>query len=143
MSDAVGDSYEMNCHVRLKNAPACVPWWNRKLCKLSFEVIKHFNGAKKCTLNDRERFKETQCIYKKMIVVAKGNSWKTLRESIYSDAEASKLHIILSKETNVHLGCLKLPNGSYTESMEEPLNHLMKVHFLRFQGSSRARGNGK
>jgi hypothetical protein len=72
----------MNCYVKLKNSPTCVLWWNRKLCKLSFEVRKYFNGAKKCTLDDWERFKEAQCIYKKMIVVAKGNGWKTFCESI-------------------------------------------------------------
>ena len=82
MSDVIRDSYEMNCHVRLKNAPACVPWWNRKLCNLRFGVRKHFNRTKKHILGDWERFKETQCIYKKMIVVTQGNSWKTFCESI-------------------------------------------------------------
>ena len=133
MSDAIRDCYEMNCRVRLKNIPTCVPWWNRKLCKLRFGVRKHFNRAKKNTLGDWERFKESQCIYKKTIVVAKGNSWKTFCESIEIDPEASRLHIILSKETNVHLGSLKLPNGSYIQSMEEPLDHLMKFTFWDFR----------
>jgi len=82
MSDAIRDSSEMNCHVRLKNAPTCFPWWSRKLCNLSFGVRKHFNRAKKNTLGDWERFKEAQYIYKKMIVVIQRNSWKTLCESI-------------------------------------------------------------
>jgi hypothetical protein len=65
------------------------------------------------------RFEEAQRIYKKAIVVAKRDSWKTLCESTENTPEAFSLHRILSKETNVHLGYLKLPNGSNTESMEE------------------------
>jgi len=61
-------------------------------------------------------------------------------KALLSAPEASKLHRILSKETNSHLGCLKLPNGGYTESMGETMDHLMEVHFLGFQISLQGSG---
>jgi len=108
------------CPVRLKIAPIRVLWWKKELSKFRSGERKQLNRAKKTnTLGDWARFEEAQSIYKKAIVVAKKESWKTFCKSTESAPEAFSLHTILSKETDVHLGYLKLPNGSYTESMEE------------------------
>lgn len=106
--------------MRLKSDPIRVLWWNRELSKFRSGERKQLNRDKKTnTLSNWARFEEAQRIYKRAIVVAKRDSWKTLCESIKSAPEAFSLHRILSKETNVHLGYLKLPNGSYTESIEK------------------------
>jgi len=103
-------------------------------------VRKQFNKARKTGIGDWERFKESQHIYKKVIVVAKRNSWKTFCENTVSAPEASNLHRILSKETNTHLGCLKFPNGRYTESVGDTMDHLTEVHFLGFRRSLQGSG---
>lgn len=106
--------------MRLKIAPIRVLWWNRELSKFRSGERKQLNRAEKTnTLGDWARFEEAQRIYKKAIVVAKRDSWKTLCESIGSAPETFSLNRIISKGTNVHLGYLKLPNGSYTELIEE------------------------
>jgi hypothetical protein len=47
VSDAIKDSFEMNCPVRLKNPLAHVPWWNKELAKLKVEVRRLFNRARR------------------------------------------------------------------------------------------------
>jgi hypothetical protein len=46
ISDAIKDSFEMNCPIKLKNCLTHVPWWNKELSKLQVEAIKLFNWAK-------------------------------------------------------------------------------------------------
>lgn len=50
---------------------------------------KQFNKARKTSIGDWERFKESQRIYTKVTVVAKRNNWKILCESTVSAPEAS------------------------------------------------------
>jgi hypothetical protein len=67
----------MNCPVRLKNTPTCVPWWNRELSKLRFVVRKQFNSAMKTNMFcDWERFKEVKHIYKKANGTKRGTDGK-------------------------------------------------------------------
>ena len=90
VSDAIKDSFEINCPVKLKNPSIRVPWWNKELAKLRVEM-RSFNRAR----NSR---KEAQRAYKKAIVVAKRNSWRGFCEGIEKVPEASRLHRILSQE---------------------------------------------
>jgi hypothetical protein len=46
VSDAIKDSFEMNCPVKLKNTSTRVPWWNKELAKLRAEVRRLFNSKK-------------------------------------------------------------------------------------------------
>jgi hypothetical protein len=75
MSDAIKDSFEMNCPARLKNPSTCVPWWNKELAELRVEVRRLFNRARNSsTEGDWECFREAQRAYKKAIESAKRNS---------------------------------------------------------------------
>jgi hypothetical protein len=66
VTDAIKDSFEMNCPVKLKNPSTPVPWWNKELAKLRVEVRKLFNRARNLGKeSDWERFRETQHAYKK------------------------------------------------------------------------------
>ena len=40
ISDAIKDSFEMNCPLKLKNSLTNVPWWNKELSMLRVEVRK-------------------------------------------------------------------------------------------------------
>jgi hypothetical protein len=102
--------------------------------KLRVEVRRLFNRARNLGKeSDWERFRETQRAYKKAIVVAKINSWRRFCEGTEKVPEASRLHRILSQENKTHLGCIKLPTGDYTESVESQ-GHLMDVHFPGSRG---------
>jgi hypothetical protein len=56
--------------------------------------------------------------------------------------KASRLHRILSQENKTYLGCIKLPSGGYTESVEKSLGHLLDVHFPGSWGPSSGLGEG-
>ena len=103
---------------------------------------KLFNLVRnKCNVGEWEQFCKVQRIYKKAKVVAKINIWKQFCESIEAIPEAFRLQRILSKENNPHMGCLKLPSGDYTGSVEKSLGYIMEVHFPGsrgpFSGSAR------
>jgi hypothetical protein len=79
VSDAIKDSFEINCPVELKNPSTCVPWWNKGLAKLRVVVRRLFNQARNSSKEgDWERFCEAQRAYKKAIEGAKRNSWRVL-----------------------------------------------------------------
>jgi hypothetical protein len=137
VSDAIKDSFEMNCPVKLKNTSTPVPWWNKEMAKLRVEVRRLFKMARNLGKEgDWERFRETQRAYKKAVVVAKTNNWRSFCEGIEKVPEASRLHRILVQENKTYLGCIKLPTGDYTESVEKSLGHLMNVHFPGSRGPS-------
>ena len=143
ISDAIKDSFEMNCPARLKNPSTCVPWWNKELAELRVEVRRLFNRARNSsTEGNWECFREAQRAYKKAIESAKRNSWREFCKGIKTAPEASKPHRILSKENKAYLGCIKLPSGGYTESVEESLGHLVDLHFPGSQGPSGSSGEG-
>jgi hypothetical protein len=80
--DAIRDSYELICPVRLQIAPILVLRWNRELSKFRSGESKQLNRAKKTnTLDDWARFEEAQRTYKKATVVAKRDR-KTLCERL-------------------------------------------------------------
>ena len=112
VSDAIKDSFEINCLVKLKNLSTHVPWCNKELAELRVEVRRLFNQARNSSEeSDWECFREAQCAYKKAIVVAKRNSWRGFCEGIEKVPEALRLHRILSQENKTYLGCIKLPSG--------------------------------
>ena len=141
ISDAMKDSFEINCPVKLNNSLTRVPWWIKALAKIRVEVRRLFNRARNSSEEgDWERFRETQRAYKKAIVIAKRNSWREFCEGIEKVPEAVRLHRILSQENKIYLGCIKFPSGDYTESMEESLEHLMHVYFPDSRGPSDGSG---
>jgi hypothetical protein len=53
ISNAIKDSFEMNCHIKLMNSLTCGTWWSKKLSKLGVEVRKPFNWARStCQVGD-------------------------------------------------------------------------------------------
>jgi hypothetical protein len=65
VSDAIMNSFEMNCPVKLKNTSIRDLWWNKELDKLRVEV-RLLNGARNLRKEgDWERFRENQRAYTK------------------------------------------------------------------------------
>lgn len=92
-----------------------------------------FNRVKRTKIvANSDAFRDSQRRYNKAKTIANRNSWRDFYESIKS-AEASRLRKILVKDGSSYLDCLKLPNGSYTESVDKFLKHLMLTHFAGFR----------
>ncbi|XP_029171938.1 uncharacterized protein LOC114941203 [Nylanderia fulva] len=134
LNDAIKYLYEMNCPLESKNPSAKAPWWSKELAKLRAEGRRLFNRARNVnTPRSWEEYRKSQRIYKKAIVKAKRKGWRSFCSSIESAPEASRLSRILCKENQTQWGCLKLPNGEYTETAEEILRHLMEIYFPGFR----------
>ncbi|XP_029175237.1 uncharacterized protein LOC114943717 [Nylanderia fulva] len=134
LNDAIKYLYEMNCPLESKNPSAKAPWWSKELAKLKAEGRRLFNRARNVnTPRSWEEYRKSQRIYKKAIVKAKRKGWRSFCSSIESAPEASRLSRILCKENQTQWGCLKLPNGEYTETAEEILRHLMEIYFPGFR----------
>ncbi|KMQ81651.1 lian-aa1 retrotransposon protein, partial [Lasius niger] len=134
MCDAIRNSYEMNCPLKLKNASVKVSWWNKELSKLRLKARRLFNRARNINTPETwERYRDSQRVYRKAIVKARRIGWRNFCTNIESAPEASRLCRILCKDNNQQWNCLKLPCGRFTESTKETLSHLMEVHFPGFQ----------
>ncbi|XP_032690767.1 uncharacterized protein LOC116853705, partial [Odontomachus brunneus] len=112
LEDSIRNAFEANCPVTRKHSTTKIPWWNKELQKLRSEVRRKFNKAKKTGL-------------------PLGNIQKF--PIIENASETSRLSRILSQDNRPILGCLKRPDGNYTESMRESLKHLLETHFPGFQ----------
>ncbi|XP_018395989.1 PREDICTED: uncharacterized protein LOC108774392 [Cyphomyrmex costatus] len=133
-SDAIKEAYEGNCLERTKYSTSKTPWWSKELSKHRLEVRRLFNKPRrKNSTADWEAYRKAQRGYSKAIIIAKRKLWRDFCKSIESASEASRLNRILSKDNTLRLGCLKLPNGNYTETVEGSLKHLMSTHFPGFQ----------
>jgi hypothetical protein len=134
LEDSIRNAFEANCPMILKRSTTKIPWWNKELQKLRSEVRKKFNKTKKTGLPQHwEVLKNSQCNYSKALTKAKRKSWRDFCNKIESASEASRLSRILCQDNRPILGCLKRPNGDYTENMEESLKHLLEIHFPGFQ----------
>ncbi|XP_018402109.1 PREDICTED: uncharacterized protein LOC108779236 [Cyphomyrmex costatus] len=117
VSDAIKEAYEGNCPERPKYYTTKTSWWSKELSKHRLEVRRLFNEArrKNSAIADWEAYRNAQRGYSKAIIIAKRKSWRDFCKGIESAPEASRLNRILSKDNTLRLGCLKLPNGNYTE----------------------------
>lgn len=66
--------------------------------------------------------------YKKETRQAKRMSWREFCESVMETQEAARMKKIISRDPTVP-GCLKKPDGSWTETNGETLNTLLSTHF--------------
>lgn len=77
-------------------------------------------------------YKDALKQYKTEIQEVRTSSWKFYSGNIEGAKEASRIHKILSRDREDHLGSLKKPNGQYTTSTEDTLRYLMDTHFVEF-----------
>ncbi|XP_072757485.1 uncharacterized protein [Anoplolepis gracilipes] len=134
MKSAIIDAYEANSPLRRSQSSTTVPWWSKELTKLRLRTRRLFNKAKNSgSAACWETFRSAQRKYNKPITSAERQSWRNFCESMESLPEASRLNRILSSDSRLQMGCLKHPNGHYTENLTESLTLLMETHFPGFQ----------
>ena len=96
-------------------------WWNRKLEKLRKETTERFRQAKKGNSEELWNLSNaTRDAYRKEISQAKGKSWTSFCSDIEKGAEAARLNRLLSRNPGAMLNTLRLPDGAYLESEENP-----------------------
>ena len=73
--------------------------------------------------------------YRAAIRKTKQENWTNFCNVIQKGAEATRLNKLLSRNPEVTLGALKLPNGAYSRSVKGTLACLIGAHFPVFKRS--------
>lgn len=134
LESAVGDlethmknAFLENCPLKTTKSNRRIPWWNNNLSKLRRESRRLFNRAK--INKDWDSYKKALTEFNRELRRAKRTSWRKFCEEIHSTSHLAKIHKILSKMPPSHLGLLKRPDGTFTETAEETLELLAQTHF--------------
>ena len=123
-------SYEDACPPKRVRMGRKVPWWNRELTELRKQSRKLLRRAILTrTQEDWEGYKDTHRQYKGAIQSSKRIAWRDFCGQIEGIKPSSRLYRVLSRDPNMQVGMLQLPNGEFTESREAALAHLLEVHF--------------
>lgn len=134
---AIINAYEAACPLKENRTSKSMPWWNEGLNRLRTETRRLFNRAKRT--GNWESYREALTAYNKALRKAKRDSWRRHCEGIEKIPEGARLQKALQKGKECQIGTLKREDGSYTETVGETLQLLLKSHF---PGSEAVRGNG-
>ncbi|XP_065362012.1 uncharacterized protein LOC135955586 [Calliphora vicina] len=118
-------AFEVSCPVT-KAKKSFPPWWNSDLSKLRRETRRAFN----ISYNSKswQPYRDQLKAYKKAIVVAKRNSWRSFCESIDNTKDSARLSRILAKGQS-NPTYIKRKDDSWSESSAESLDILLNTHF--------------
>lgn len=101
--------------------------WSKKLERLKCKVRKLFNRAMNtCNDADWDNHKKAQAEYKKGLRRSSRHRWKGFCTSIESNTTLRK---VLAAEPNHEIGSLKIEDGTYTKTVAETHELLLKTHF--------------
>ncbi|KAJ8962768.1 hypothetical protein NQ318_001167 [Aromia moschata] len=135
-SDIV-ESFEANCPLKQRTSSSKTPWWNSHVESHRRKVRKLFNKAKRTkNPNHWEDYKSAQREYKKVIRDSIRDTWRASCEDIIQLPSAARLSKVLTKDPGAKLGAVSLPDGGFTSSAGETLQHLLSVHFPGSAGTA-------
>ena len=125
----VKGSFEKACPLK-RFRPYCPNkrFWRPELTAMRTEVrrlTRHYTLG----IITRDTLSAAQREYKKATRAAKRESWRDFVGEVKTQPQASHLYKLLINDTVTTLGSLTKPDGSYTESPEATLDHLLTIHF--------------
>ncbi|KAJ8962335.1 hypothetical protein NQ318_018317 [Aromia moschata] len=130
LNSAIVELFEANCPLKQRTSSSKTPWWN-------FHVESHRrkpNGQKILTTGRITNPPRGE--YKKVIRDSIRNTWWASCEDIIQLPSAARLSKVLTKDPGAKLDAVSLPDGGYTFSAGETLQHLLSVHFPGFTGTT-------
>ena len=124
---AFSEAHNIACPPVMRRSNRQVPWFTAGLAKLRKSARRLFNKAKKT--GDWASYKEALSLYNNALRGEKQKSWINICEAIEETPACARLHKLLAKEPKRHLGSMKKPDGTYTETRNEVMVHLLQSHF--------------
>jgi ribonuclease HI len=128
-------AYKISCPLKSNKSNRQCEWFNNHLAMLRKKTRKLWNKSKKKIklglFNDPVviLYKSSLTEYNKQINKAKVESWRRKCNEIESIEECSRLQKLLSKQKHENTGPFKKPDNSYSKSISENLEILLKTHF--------------
>ncbi|KAJ8961489.1 hypothetical protein NQ318_014737 [Aromia moschata] len=128
LNSAIVESFEANCPLKQRTISSKTPWWNSHVESHRRKVRKLFNKAKRTkNPNHWEDYKSAQREYKKVIRDSIRDTWRASCEDIIQLPSAARLSKVLTKDPGAKLGAASLPDGGFTSSAGETLQHLLSA----------------
>jgi ribonuclease HI len=127
---AILSSFHAACPVQRITGRKSVPWWTSELGELRREASRAFKAAYSSDSQpDWDQYKLRRQAFKRATRRAKRSSWRDFCSQNSSLSAVAKLAKGLGKSPTGKLGMLKRPDGTYTVSKGEVLEHLLETHF--------------
>ncbi|KAJ8961263.1 hypothetical protein NQ318_008947 [Aromia moschata] len=99
LNSAIVESFEANCPLKQRTSSSKTPWWN-----------SHVESHRRKVIRDSIR-----------------DTWRASCEDIIQLPSAARLSKVLTKDPGAKLGAVSLPDGGFTSSAGETLQHLLSA----------------
>lgn len=129
LSKGVIEAYEKACPLR-KPPETKIKWWSKELHHLRRTARRTFRQAAASGEGSQwDRFRDARREFKKEVRRSKRASWREYCGEISSLPEAARLAKVLSATKSTEIGSIRKEDGTWTETEEETIKHLLKIHF--------------
>jgi ribonuclease HI len=143
LSSAILAAYEQACPLRTSRRTPKAPWWNQDIAEARNRAQRLFVSALRTGEQDNwDLYRDAKRECKSLIARAKKDSWKAFCDGVTQTPEAGRLQRVLRKDQSGLLGFLRKPDGRFTSSKQETLDHLMDTHFPGSHSTQRWVGQG-
>ena len=124
-------AFNSSCEEKYVSSKIRKPPWETKAVRDAKKEIKHKLRQARNTKADKdwEELRSHQAQYKKLVKNARSTSWKDFCKGLDSKSNSKKISSIVKNTKTAKLGTVRKPNGHLTESPEETLDVMSKVHF--------------
>ena len=134
----INGAIDVACPLREPTNKQFSSFWNTELTKLrKLSRRRHRIAVRLNTTEMWDEYREVQRSYKKAVRQAKRASWRRYCEELSGSSAVAKIVKTLNKDTHSVLETLKVSDGTYTETPEETLTHLLDVHYPNNSSSLR------
>ena len=117
------------------------PWWTPELETLKKEAKRTQNQAKRRNSDEAwEVYRQAKRTLKTETRKARRDAWRVYCKQMCQFSDISRLTKALQNDTHTQLGIIQREDGTYTNSLEETIEHMMTT---LFPGSFPGDGVGK
>lgn len=132
----LGDAYRICTRSRTVTCNFKREWYSKELENLKRKINRLQSKLKRAQLSGNAALHQITLIeyklernnYKKLCSKQKFKKWKQMAEGLEEIKDTARLQKILEKRSSSNLGTVRKPDGSYTTSIEETQEELMKTH---------------
>ena len=127
----ITSAFHASCEEHYVSSKIRKPPWETKEVGEAKKEIRHKLRLARNTKADKswEELRSHQAQYKKLVKNARTSSWRDFCKELDSKSNSKKISSIVKNTKTARLGTVRKPDGKLTESPEETLDIMTKVHF--------------
>jgi ribonuclease HI len=131
LTSAMCFAFETACPVRKRKHRRNLPWWNLEIKEARNRAhLARLRALRSKCPQDWETFKGLRRELQSLMRKSKTENWQNFCGNVEGAHASSRLQKTLRRDNICKdIGMLKRPDGSYTSTKEEVLDHLFETHF--------------